>query len=609
MPCRLPRLIQETLLVTTLWSVASPCRGQAIASGVFSISSSRIELYGGYAYFHPLSGSIATVPYKTIGKGAVVGVTGYLNPHLGVQVETELSGQGPNDGTYSVEVGPVVRFSYGRLVPFVHVLGGVAGLSGPSLQPDTFGWGVTGGGGVDYVLPYFHHHVALRPIQADFELTHVNFGTLAPDGLTGGLGEVKAFRFASGVVVRFGGDDNRPRALLYACETSPSSVFPGEPVTVTGSFVGPEVHGPSIYTWASNGGSITGTDETANISTAGLAPGSYTVSGHLSQGRRAAANASCTAVFTVQMAAPPTIECSADPVAVLAGDSATITATAQSPEHRALSFSYLASAGEIASNIVTATLDTTGAPPGPISVECRVNDDLGQTASATAIVNVSTPLLPTTQSRALCTLRFDRDEKRPFRVDNEATACLDEVALALEHDTTARLTLTGERVAGETISYAVARAVNARTYLTQEKGINPARIDIKTGKTASRTVEIELVPIGTPVRYGGAPAVTPATPASRTPASSAPASSIPASAAPASGAPAAASGATAPAAPSAPAAPQTSGERFRVQMAPSQPGDHPPAERIPAPDRAPDQNDQKKPDNQPAKPPAAAPPA
>jgi hypothetical protein len=575
------------IVVNAPWFLAIECRGQAIASGVSSFGPSRIELYGGYAYFHPLSGSIATVPYNTISEGAVVGVNAYLNPHLGVQVESELSGQGPNDGLYSVEAGPVVRFSYGRLVPFVHVLGGVAGLSGPSLQPGTFGWGVTGGGGVDYALPYFHHLVALRPIQADFELTHVNFGTLAPNGLTGGLGEVKAFRIASGIVVRLGGDNHRARPLLYACEATPSSVFSGEPVTVTGSFVGPEVHGPSSYTWASNGGSITGTNETANISTAGLAPGSYTVSGHISQGKRAAANASCTAVFTVQMPAPPTIACSADPVAVVAGDSATITATAQSPDHRALSFSYVASAGEIASNVVTATLDTTGAPPGPISVECRVNDDLGQTASASAVVNVSASLLPTAQSRALCTLRFDRDEKRPFRVDNEATACLDEVALALEHDPTSRLTLTGERVAGETISYAVARAVNARSYLTQEKGINPARIDIKTGKTATRTVEIELVPMGTPVRYSDAFGTSPtAAPVSRVPV------------APVS-VPATPSSTTAPASPARPVNPPAPGERFRVQMQPSQPGDHPPAERVPSPKP----KEQKPPENPAPKPP------
>jgi len=526
-----PPLVRAALLLALpLAATARVCPGQAMPSGGVSAASSRVELYGGYAYFHPLSGSVATVPYATISTGATGGATFFLNERLGIQAEATASPGGPNDSLFTIEGGPVMRFSYGRLVPFVHLLGGQARLRGPSLQPPTWGWGLTAGAGVDYLLPWFGGHVALRPLQLDLSLAHADFGTPSPDGLTGGLGEVKALRISSGLVFRLNGSGeprHRILPLLYACEASPSEVFVGQPVTVTGAAQGGDPSARSTYNWQSNGGTITGTDDTANIATVGLAPGGYTVTGQITQAARPGVarirrrggptSAECTAHFVVQTLEPPTIACAADPIEVLSGDSARITAAANSPQNRPLTYSWFASAGQLASNQLSATLDTTGTPPGPITVECRVNDDMGQTATATAVVNVNATLPPVVQRRPLCTIHFDRETNRPTRVDNEGSACLDEVALALNHDPTARLTLTGMHLPSEIPSYAVARAVNARAYLTKEKGIDPARIDITMGRTAAREVEIDLLPVGTPVRYSDAPAGpvvhVPATPA------------------------------------------------------------------------------------------------
>ena len=50
---------------------------------------------------------------------------------------------------------------------------------------------------------------------------------------------------------------------------------------------------------------------------------------------------------------------------------------------------------------------------------------------------------------SLCAVSFERDAKRPTRVDNEAKACLDDVALALQRSSDAKLALVGNEDAKE----------------------------------------------------------------------------------------------------------------------------------------------------------------
>jgi hypothetical protein len=142
--------------------------------------------------------------------------------------------------------------------------------------------------------------------------------------------------------------------------------------------------------------------------------------------------ASCTAGFRVHAYEPPTITCSANPSTVMPGDPSTITSIASSPQNRPLSYSYSASSGQIASSTATATLATTGASPGTISISCNVIDDLGKQATANTSVTITTPLPPAAPKPInLCSISFERDRKRPVRVDNEAKGCLDEIALTL----------------------------------------------------------------------------------------------------------------------------------------------------------------------------------
>ena len=457
---------------------------------------SRFDLYGGYGYLHPVDSEIGNVQYQPINPGAVVSATGYFNRYLGVQAEGSFFPSGPNDCVFTAQAGPIFRYQKNRFVPFVHALGGGAKVGGPIFQPCTWGWGITAGVGFDYILPAFNNRIAIRPIQADFDYSHVDYGPVGVGAVTGGIGEITAYRLSAGVVLRFG-QVTPPPPVQLGCTIQPANVFPGDPITVTATAANLNLKKKATYTWTTSGGKITGTETTATVSTAGLPAGDYTVSGHVTQGVRPGEQASCTASFRIHAYDPPTITCSANPSTVMPGDPSTITSIANSPQNRTLTYSYSASAGQIAGNTSTATLITTGAPSGTVNVTCNVVDDLGKQATANTSVTITTPPAPVApQARNLCSVSFERDRKRPVRVDNEAKGCLDEVALTLNRESSAKLIIVGRHSADEPADAAAQRDLNVAQYLTQEKGIDPSRIEMRTGGELNRSLDNILVPVG-----------------------------------------------------------------------------------------------------------------
>jgi outer membrane protein OmpA-like peptidoglycan-associated protein len=110
--------------------------------------------------------------------------------------------------------------------------------------------------------------------------------------------------------------------------------------------------------------------------------------------------ASCTAKFAVKEPRPPMITCSSDPASVPMGGTSTISSNANSPDGRRLIYSYSTSAGNISGSTATATLDSSGAQPGTITVTCNVGDDRNPplTASASTTLNIQSPPPPPSPS-------------------------------------------------------------------------------------------------------------------------------------------------------------------------------------------------------------------
>jgi hypothetical protein len=96
------------------------------------------------------------------------------------------------------------------------------------------------------------------------------------------------------------------------------------------------------------------------------------------------------------------------------------------------------------------------------------------------------------------------------RVDNTAKAILDDVALRLQRDADARAVIVGFADPKELkpATLAAQRAANAKEYLAKEKGIDPSRIETRTGSGGGMKADIWFVPAGASLNLPGTEAVS-----------------------------------------------------------------------------------------------------
>jgi outer membrane protein OmpA-like peptidoglycan-associated protein len=301
----------------------------------------------------------------------------------------------------------------------------------------------------------------------------------------------------------------------------PPAVFPGEPVTATATAgsVSTKKKVNVIYSWS--GDNVTGNGATATVATASLAPGSYTVKAEVKEGKpgkeglKPGQSADASASYTVKAYEPPTISCSASPSTIKPGEGSTVTAVGVSSQNRPLTYGYSATAGSINGSGATAAFSSAGAPTGVVGITCNVSDDKGHTATANTSVTITAPYVaPVPHTQALSSISFASDKERPTRVDNEAKAVLDEIALDLQRQPDAKLVVVGNSDATEKAKaareqkaalrrkhlkvedLAAERAVNVKEYLVTEKGIDASRISVATGTADAQDVQNYLVPSG-----------------------------------------------------------------------------------------------------------------
>jgi hypothetical protein len=539
MPRSLLRSASRYLSVALLLSAPVVLAAQASPAGTgYNVTgqyASRWDIFAGYSYLAPdgtvdvpqPNGTVVPYSYDPVNVGGLFSGAYFFGQHLGAQVEfaehnwgtqsnngSNVGTHGNNDGFYTIGGGTIYRYPTGKLTPFLHGLVDLERVEGPDFNPYTWGAGLTFGGGMDLETPLFNSHLALRLFQADYEFMHVDFGS----GVYGGRASINAARLSTGFVFHVG-SVAPPTPLTLGCSANPDTVYPGTDVTITSSAgnLNPKMN--VIYSYSGSG--VQGKGATATVNTASLAPGSYTVNCIVKEGKKGKEgakpwqNALSSATFTVKAFEPPTISCSANPTTIKPGETSTITCNGVSPQNLPLNYSYTASAGSITGTGPTAVYSSTGAPTGAVGITAKVSDDKGNTASADTTVTIEAPPPPPQpHAQALCSISFTTDKRRPTRVDNEAKACLDQVAIDLQQQPDSKAVLVGQSDAKEKATtareekyqqrhkrakvthYAEQRAVNAKDYLVTEKGIDPSRISAATSTSDGQTVQNYLVPNG-----------------------------------------------------------------------------------------------------------------
>jgi hypothetical protein len=181
-----------------------------------------------------------------------------------------------------------------------------------------------------------------------------------------------------------------------ACSVQPAEVLVGEPITAT---VTPSNFNPKhtvTYSWSGNGGKVTGKDTTASIDTTDATPGSYTLTAHVTDPKANKNNeASCTANYTIKPLPPknpPTISLSANPTNLVTGGSVNLSANCTSPDGVPVSVAnWTSSVGTVSGTGNSATLNTAGLPPGPVTVNATCTDSRGLTGQASTQITVEAP--------------------------------------------------------------------------------------------------------------------------------------------------------------------------------------------------------------------------
>jgi len=488
----LVRSAKPSHVAVTLLAVAILISFLPVISFAQDQNPPKVELFGGYSWYNP-GGTVLGTKVPSLNKGWGGAFTYNIGKYFGLTADV--------NGHYKREVN-IYNFTFGpqfkyrgdeHFQPFLQVLGGWSHIDPSGLQTRNEPT-LMGGGGIDLNI---NRWFSWRMIQADYVYT-----TYRDKNLMTTSARLDGARVQSGIVIGLGGAKPLPPAAASCSAASPAEVMAGEPVTVTMTPSNFDPKRKLTFAWQSTGGKASGANTTGTVDTTGLAPGSYTVTGKVDDDKQGKnhRSASCTSSFTVKEPPkhPPVISCSANPTTVKSGDPATVTATSSSPDNRPVTTSWTASGGRVTGTGNSVQLDTAGAPAGPITITCTATDDRGLTASGNTSVNVEVPPPPPTASK-LNEIAFP-DKKKPWRVDNAAKAILDDVALKLQRDADAKAVVIGaadpdELKVKKNANLAAERAYNTKEYLTKEKGIDPSRIELRTGGTGQKA-EIWIVPAG-----------------------------------------------------------------------------------------------------------------
>jgi len=368
-------------------------------------STPKWDVFAGYQYLHPGG----TVPESTsdpsnptpftlpgMSKGVGGAFTYNLDPHWGGEVDAGYNRDTSSASSeWTVSAGPRFIWRTDSANFFLHALGGFNRLTYDSGFATHNGIGVILGGGMDLPLT---KTFAWRLFEADYVWARHNFSSFAapqfPDLRRPSL---EGVRLRTGIVISWAGAP--AVAPAASCSVQPTEVLVGEPITATVTASNFNPKHTVTYSWSGNGGQVTGKDTGASIDTNNTAPGTYSITAHVTDPKATKNNeATCSATYTIKPLPPknpPTMSLSASPADLLPGGIVNLSANCTSPDSVPVSVrNWTSTLGNVSGSGSSATLDTTGLPPGPVTVTATCSDSRGLNAQAATQITIQNPPPP-----------------------------------------------------------------------------------------------------------------------------------------------------------------------------------------------------------------------
>jgi outer membrane protein OmpA-like peptidoglycan-associated protein len=363
------------------------------------------DLFIGYQWLHP-GGTVPTpgsdpnnpTPFNLpdSAKGGGVSLTYNFDPHWGGEIDYGSNAGNANVFHYENElsIGPRFIWRTDDANYFLHGLVSLNRVKVNGLDAND-GIGAILGGGMDLPIT---KNVAWRLFEADYVWARHNFADFAaPEFPDLRRPSFEGVRLRTGVVFSWGGAPVVPPAVSVSVQ--PNEVLVGEPMTATAAASNFNPKHTLAYAWTVNGGQVSGTGTTAQISTTNAAPGAYVVTVHVTDPKEKKNNeASGTASFTVKALPPknpPTMSITASPSTVPAGGTVNLSANCTSPDGVSVDVAtWTSTGGTVSGSGTSATLNTTGATPGTITVGATCTDSRGLTGQGSAQVMVENPPPP-----------------------------------------------------------------------------------------------------------------------------------------------------------------------------------------------------------------------
>ena len=194
----------------------------------------------------------------------------------------------------------------------------------------------------------------------------------------------------SGFIVQ--GTINRRRndPPTLTCAVANPSILQADTTTIRANAVDPD--GDKLtYSWSATGGKVSGKDDTATFDATGVAPGKYTVTVTVSDGKH---QVTCSADITVlKRNQPPTARVEPSTFDATQGDSVNLRCIGSDPNNDPLTYSWTVDGQRLASTDPQISFGTEGRKPGNYTVTCTVSDGEA-TASANATGTVRARVIP-----------------------------------------------------------------------------------------------------------------------------------------------------------------------------------------------------------------------